>query len=434
MLISEISVSQLFGRYNYHLKLPRNEDGKVSNISMVYGDNGTGKTTIMKLLFHALSPAPKSGHRGYIAKTPFSAFSVAFSDGSLVKAVRANGLTGPFNFSVKRPGRRIATTKVVVSEDFGVPDRQPPEYKDVLREVANLGLSVFFLSDERVLESDKFVDEERQMYDQHISDDMLVRVRSGLHRHEETVNRNTLLRKSFESTSTWLRRTMIKESSRGESDAQQIYANIVDKLNQLGVPKAQSYDTETRTLMTDLESLSKRSDSFAEFGLASRLNIEPLLHGIRDTSPDSFAFVAQVAKSFIDGQTARLEALEDLRRTLSRFEQLVNEFLVDKRVVLEVNKGISILSDYGSTIRPEDLSSGEKQLLLLFCNVMVSSEAASLFVIDEPEISLNVKWQRQLVGALTDITQNAQCQFLLATHSIELLTMHRDKVMKLIRI
>jgi ABC-type glutathione transport system ATPase component len=87
--------------------------------------------------------------------------------------------------------------------------------------------------------------------------------------------------------------------------------------------------------------------------------------------------------------------------------------------------------DPGAKLDPENLSSGEKQLLLLFFNVLTSAETASLFIIDEPEISLNVKWQRKLVDSLIDITTESSCQFLLATHSIELLTKHRNETIKL---
>jgi ABC-type glutathione transport system ATPase component len=53
-------------------------------------------------------------------------------------------------------------------------------------------------------------------------------------------------------------------------------------------------------------------------------------------------------------------------------------------------------------------------------------------MIDEPEISLNVKWQRQLVQALLDITESANIQFIFASHSMELLAQHMSRVVKLV--
>jgi len=69
--------------------------------------------------------------------------------------------------------------------------------------------------------------------------------------------------------------------------------------------------------------------------------------------------------------------------------------------------------------------------LLLLCNALHARESASVFVIDEPEISLNIKWQRQLIDALLKTTDGSPVQFVLATHSIPLLGSYRDCVAEL---
>ena len=72
--IVSIEVEQLFGRYNYTLS-KKDIDGEVdSSLMIIYGDNGSGKTTILKLLFHLLSPHP--GHRKFLTQIPFSKFSL----------------------------------------------------------------------------------------------------------------------------------------------------------------------------------------------------------------------------------------------------------------------------------------------------------------------------------------------------------------------
>lgn len=78
------------------------------------------------------------------------------------------------------------------------------------------------------------------------------------------------------------------------------------------------------------------------------------------------------------------------------------------------------------------LSSGERQLILLFCYVISASEETAIFIIDEPEISLNVIWQRKLGNTLLEFAKGRNVQFILATHSIELLTGHKENVCKLI--
>jgi len=91
-----------------------------------------------------------------------------------------------------------------------------------------------------------------------------------------------------------------------------------------------------------------------------------------------------------------------------------------------------IANKLNKALEPANLSSGEQQLLLLFCYVLIARDQPSVFMIDEPEISLNVKWQRQLVQSLLDITAYSKIQFIFASHSVELLSQHRGRVVQLV--
>lgn len=71
----------------------------------------------------------------------------------------------------------------------------------------------------------------------------------------------------------------------------------------------------------------------------------------------------------------------------------------------------------GESIPLNALSSGEKQLLQILLETLAVSE--STIMIDEPEISLHPDWQMGLVGSMRRV--NPQAQFLLATHSPELM-------------
>ena len=80
----------------------------------------------------------------------------------------------------------------------------------------------------------------------------------------------------------------------------------------------------------------------------------------------------------------------------------------------------------------QKLSSGEKQLILLLSNTILARDQSGIFIIDEPELSLNVKWQRTLVGALLRCAEGSRIQYLLASHSLELITLHKDNAIRLL--
>ena len=61
------------------------------------------------------------------------------------------------------------------------------------------------------------------------------------------------------------------------------------------------------------------------------------------------------------------------------------------------------------------LSRGEKTLIYMFFMVFLYKWKIKIFLLDEPEISLHVKWQENLIKDLTELAPNTQ--FIITTHS-----------------
>jgi predicted ATPase len=72
------------------------------------------------------------------------------------------------------------------------------------------------------------------------------------------------------------------------------------------------------------------------------------------------------------------------------------------------------LSD-GTKMNWYDLSSGEKQLLIILLTVLCQDEKPSILIMDEPEISLHLEWQKELIKIIRTINPN--CQLIIVTHS-----------------
>jgi len=138
-----------------------------------------------------------------------------------------------------------------------------------------------------------------------------------------------------------------------------------------------------------------------------------------------------VLSPYLEAHQARLNAVENLQVVMEHFVSLFDGFYSHKRLMVHLTDGMKISSERGYELAPAALSSGEKQLLLLLCNAIAGRKDGTIFMIDEPEISLNVKWQRQLVPALLTCLSGTSYQLVLATHSIELLARYRDYVVAL---
>lgn len=108
----------------------------------------------------------------------------------------------------------------------------------------------------------------------------------------------------------------------------------------------------------------------------------------------------------------------------------MEEFLIDKSIIIDVNNGLSIRSR-NQVLEEDDLSSGEYHFLYMMVSALLCRRLGSIIAIDEPELSLHVSWQRKLVSALARCAAGASPLFLFATHSLAISAEHSDKVKQL---
>ena len=64
---------------------------------------------------------------------------------------------------------------------------------------------------------------------------------------------------------------------------------------------------------------------------------------------------------------------------------------------------------------PYQLSSGEKQMLVILLTVLVEDQQPYVLFMDEPEVSLHIEWQKQLLSIIMQLNPNVQV--ILTTHS-----------------
>ena len=101
----------------------------------------------------------------------------------------------------------------------------------------------------------------------------------------------------------------------------------------------------------------------------------------------------------------RIEAFYD------RIDQLYGQ--TDKTIIRDAD-GIRFLQE-GDILTTRQLSSGEKQMMLILLTVLLEDRQPYVLFMDEPEVSLHVDWQQQLVTIITEL--NPEIQLILTTHS-----------------
>jgi hypothetical protein len=133
--------------------------------------------------------------------------------------------------------------------------------------------------------------------------------------------------------------------------------------------------------------------------------------------------------------------LRDRREKLAVFSTIVakaqrlleslNKKLAPKTVRLDVERGYEVRTAAGNVLPLESLSSGEQHELVLLHELLFDVPPGSLILIDEPELSLHVTWQKDLLPELLDIARIANLDFVLATHSPYIVGDRHDLMVRL---
>lgn len=181
----------------------------------------------------------------------------------------------------------------------------------------------------------------------------------------------------------------------------QLLASIADSLN------STDYQLGTRESFGIYQKLSEATD-----------------HLKRHSGRDSQGIENAVLNLYLDTLVARKEERKQAFQKSRDFESSINKFLDKKTLQIgaidprsRTRSSVSVGTEGGRKYGLSSLSSGEKQILTMLYSASRSRFRSGTFLIDEPELSLHVDWQRQILREL--MQQSAHRQIIACTHSPE---------------
>lgn len=108
--------------------------------------------------------------------------------------------------------------------------------------------------------------------------------------------------------------------------------------------------------------------------------------------------------------------LDKINERKDLFISLVNEcFAETGKTLSNDSTKLVFLKDNAIGIYPKELSSGEKQLLIILLTVLLERGEEYILMLDEPEISMHISWQYKLIDMILQLNPNVQ--IVLTTHS-----------------
>lgn len=438
MKIEKIIVKKLFGYLDYEIPL------KPDNITLIHGPNGCGKTTILRLLDAVF----KCNYR-IIGNTPFNELYIVFDDKANLKIERnvadiIDSVSSPGK--IRKPANLTLTYSKKGRKDLIYSPEAPVLEKSFPLEIIRQAIPGF----ERIgpeewinRNTDEIVTLEDilELY----SDQLPIRKQSIpkppplLEKILKTIE--VLFIQSQRLTKT----TIFKQDPRYYAEKQRNVRDVVDlysneikdiiskKLIESGII-AQSKDRTfpSRLLQSTFSngiSQQEITDKFNQMEEKSKKLVAAGISNAQESLPFPKEKIEEMEKKvlwlYLQDVEEKLKVFDELQQKIETFMTIINSKLNNREKSFKINRdeGFVFHSYFGEkqNLAPKALSSGEQHQLVVFYELLFKARKGSLILIDEPEISQHLEWQRRFLSDLTKVVALENHSFLIATHSPQII-------------
>ncbi|MFX0073394.1 MAG: AAA family ATPase [Candidatus Hermodarchaeota archaeon] len=437
MRIKQINVVNLFGLFNH--KIPFNLEEKVT---IIHGPNGFGKTIILKFIDGLFN-----GKYNIFFNIPFKEFEIEFENGEKITLIKdessdINEITLRFQKDghiINKPFRFIDLKKLGLPtsmlEDLLPLHRVdldswiwiPTDEKLTLGEIISRYGDVVLprlppsVRKELKLEEHKELTEYSKNLPIH-----LIETQRLLKISDEKIQRHSSRRRISPLIS------VVKEYSN------ELTINIESLLARFG-ELSQSLDRtfpvrlmKTRLsehltkeeLQEELNQLEKKRQQLRDLGLLEKADEDIQIQEIDDDSK-------KVLSVYIKDVEDKLSIFDDMAKKIDLLKNIINDHFLYKELLIDKQKGFIFKNENDQIIETSDLSSGEQHELVLLYQLLFKVKSNSLILIDEPEISLHVAWQKEFLNDIQSISKIKNFDILIATHSPQIINERWDMTVKL---
>lgn len=205
-----------------------------------------------------------------------------------------------------------------------------------------------------------------------------------------------------------------------EQDTDQLRAQLYKAFSAMGIAKSQK------------DSIEKHISKMREA-------INKLVHHNDKLDLHDVFVLALVKRTFeiIRISQKHEEQTNELFAPIDNFWKCLERFMPSKKFRYDKEKGELFVTLHEgqrkeAPISLSSLSSGEKQVFILLTEALLQRERNYLFIADEPELSLHIKWQKMIIPEMLKINPNAQ--IIVATHSPEVASHYSEKIINMTNI
>lgn len=238
---------------------------------------------------------------------------------------------------------------------------------------------------------------------------------------KEIANTITSLRSRYSSDFEKLQGSLVSRllsqgsgaTNKQEAPSEEVVTSLIKRLK----------DIELKRVELEKLDLLSSNDSELMFSSMSENTLQKLNQKVTNNL-DLFSL-------YVEDRERTLHIFESMKEKLQIFKQRISERYLMKSIEVNSEEGFLISLDNGQKINPRDLSSGEQHQLVMLYELFFRTSPDELLLIDEPEISLHLSWQQSFVDDLKTIFKNTGTEILIATHSAAIIENHIPSVVML---
>lgn len=424
--VKSLKVTGLFGLYDHQVTL------KDDRVTVIHGPNGVGKTVLLKLTNSFLR-----GRYNEIVRVPFRSFEILFDDNSVARVQIESESPNPKKVSITFEPSSASPETVTLEGEMLSTSRIAQQIAEASPYLSQIGPEEWIdrrseellSADELVARASDFTPKELKKWTTK-EPKGLRELRSRINVH--LIEAQRLIRLS-PPTQDWRYRpgpdrtttATVQEYSRDlkrklESTLAN-YAKQSQKLDQT-FPQRLLQGTHQSLAMEQLAREMKAIETTRE-----RLKRIGVLEG-GDPAQDAYPLQVSQLESLQQSQLSvmsvyardtkeKLSVLEPLSDRIEILLSVLNRKFTNKTVTISRESGLAVFGSDKKSIPVTALSSGEQHELVLLYDLLFKVKPNTLVLIDEPELSLHISWQKGFMDDLLEIIRIAHFDVLMATHS-----------------
>ena len=123
----------------------------------------------------------------------------------------------------------------------------------------------------------------------------------------------------------------------------------------------------------------------------------------------------KIIEYLTSGDPEKMALATEIPKPKAMFQDMMDRLFDDTKKKIDRKSNEIQFFQNGDTLTPYQLSSGEKQMLVILLTVLVEDGEPHALIMDEPEVSLHIEWQQQLISLIRQL--NPKAQVIMSTHA-----------------